>query len=109
MTKLDELERDYAELSRGEKARVLQWITRDLGDAYPGIDTDPRVCGGVPRIVRTRIAVWTLERARQLGTSESDILRSFPTLTAEDLVNAWAYVRGHRDEIDEQIRTNEEA
>lgn len=109
MTKLEELERDYSQLTRADKARVLQWISRDLGDACPGIDSDPRICGGEPRIVRTRIPVWILARARQLGTTESDILRCYPTLTAEDLVNAWAYVRGHRDEIEEQIRSNEEA
>ncbi len=28
---------------------------------------------------------------------------------AEDLANAWAYVRLHRNEIDEQIQANEEA
>lgn len=39
--------------------------------------------------------------------SEADILRSYPTLRAEDLVNAWAYFHGHRDEIEEQIRENE--
>jgi len=59
--------------------------------------------------VRTRIPVWMLEQARRLGTSEADLLRSYPTLRADDLANAWAYVRSHRDEIDEQIRTNEEA
>jgi hypothetical protein len=30
-------------------------------------------------------------------------------LRAEDLANAWAYVRAHRDEVDEQIRVNEAA
>jgi uncharacterized protein (DUF433 family) len=40
--------------------------------------------------------------------SEADLLRSYPTLRAEDLANAWAYVRLHHKEIDEQIRANEE-
>jgi len=30
-------------------------------------------------------------------------------LRAEDLVNAWAYVRANKDEIDRQIRENEAA
>ena len=30
-------------------------------------------------------------------------------LNAEDLANAWAYVRLHRKEIDDQIQANEEA
>jgi uncharacterized protein (DUF433 family) len=41
--------------------------------------------------------------------SEADILSSYPTLRAEDLVNAWAYFRAYRDEIEMQIRENEEA
>ena len=59
--------------------------------------------------VRTRIPVWVLEQARRLGTSESDLLRAFPTLRAQDLVNAWAYVRAHPDEIDRQIHDNQAA
>lgn len=50
-----------------------------------------------------------LEQARRLGTSEAELLQSYPTLRASDLVNAWAYVRGHREEIEQQIRENEEA
>lgn len=79
----------------------------DLGAAFPGIESTPNVCGGEPCIVRTRIPVWVLEQARRLGTSEADLLRAYPTLHAEDLANAWAYVRSHSDEIDQQIRENE--
>jgi uncharacterized protein (DUF433 family) len=96
-------------MTRGEKAQVLQWVVRDLGEAFPGIESLPNVSGGEPCIVRTRIPVWVLMRAKQLGTTEAELLRSYPTLRAEDLANAWAYYRGHRDEIDRQIRDNEEA
>lgn len=81
--------------------------TRNLEDSFPGIESDPQVCGGEPCIVRTRIPVWLLVQARRLGTSEVDLLRSYPTLHAEDLTNAWAYERSHRKEIDMQIRVNE--
>jgi uncharacterized protein (DUF433 family) len=43
-----------------------------------------------------------------LGASEADLLKSYPTLRAEDLVHAWAYERSHREEIDRQIGANEE-
>src|SRR5437773_599898 len=95
-----------AKLSRAEKAQVLQWAARDLGDAFPGIESRPGVCGGEPCIVRTRIPVWVLEQARQFGTSEADLLRIYPTLRAEDLANAWAYVRSHRGEVLAQIEAN---
>ena len=81
------------------KAQVLQWVVRDLGDAFPGIESISGVCGGEPCIARTRVPVWVLVQARQLGTSEADLLRCYPTLRAEDLANAWAYFRTHRDDI----------
>jgi uncharacterized protein (DUF433 family) len=75
----------------------------------PGIESRPEVCGGEPCVVRTRIPVWLLVQARWLGTSEADLLQSYPSLRAEDLVNAWAYAREHSDEIERQILENEAA
>ena len=107
MSLLEAAEELLAKMSRAEKAQVLQWAARDVGEAFPGIESLPEVSGGTPCIVRTRIPVWLLEQARRLGTSEADILRSYPNLRAEDLANAWAYVRAHRAEISEQILQNE--
>jgi uncharacterized protein (DUF433 family) len=106
---LEEAEKLLSTMTRAEKAQVLQWVARDLGDAYPGIESIPDVCGGEPSIVRTRIPVWILVQARRLGTTESDLLRAYPTLRAEDLTNAWAYARSHAAEIENQIRENEAA
>ena len=109
MSTLNDVEKLLAGLSRADKAQLLQWVVRDLGDAFPGIDASPGVCGGEPCIVRTRIPVWVLEQARRLGVTEADLLHSYPTLRAEDLANAWAFVRLHRDEIEAQISDNEAA
>jgi uncharacterized protein (DUF433 family) len=76
---------------------------------HPGIETNPNVCGGEPCIVGKRIPVWLLEQARRMGTSEGDFLKAYPTLHVEDLANAWAYVRSHHDEIEQQIHDNESA
>ncbi len=108
-TVLEEVEALIARLSRAERAQLLQSVVRDLGDAFPGIASTPGVSGGEPCIVRTRIPVWVLVQARRLGASEADLLRAYPTLRAEDLVNAWAYERAHREEIDAQIAANEAA
>jgi uncharacterized protein (DUF433 family) len=81
----------------------------DLSDAFPGIESRPGVCGGESCLVRTRIPVWVLEQGRRLGVTEVDLLKSYPTLRAEDLTHAWAYVRVHGEEIERQIRENEEA
>jgi len=107
MTPLQEAAELLSGMTRAEKAQVLQRVVRDLGDAFPGIGTHPAVSGGEPCIVRTRIPVWVLEQARRLGTDEATLLHSDPSLRADDLANAWAYVRSHRTEIEQQILENE--
>ncbi|NLF70523.1 MAG: DUF433 domain-containing protein [Candidatus Anammoximicrobium sp.] len=109
MSTLLEVEKQVASLSRSERAELFQRVASQLAGTSPGIENTPGVCGGEACVARTRIPVWLLERARQLGSSEADVLRAYPTLRAQDLVNAWAYVETHRDEIEQQIRENEEA
>ncbi|HMO85955.1 MAG TPA: DUF433 domain-containing protein [Lacipirellulaceae bacterium] len=109
MTKLEAAEQAAADLTLAEKAALLASVARGLGDAAPGVEAHPDVCGGEPCIVRTRIPVWVLEQARRLGATEAELLRSYPSLRAADLVNAWAFVRAHREEIEQQIRDNEKA
>ncbi len=96
-----------AQMSRAEKAQLLQWTAQDVSGAWPGVESRPEVCGGEACIVRTRIPVWLLEHARRLGASEAKLLRDYPALTAQDLVNAWAYARNNRAEIDTAIAANE--
>ncbi|MFC2046047.1 DUF433 domain-containing protein [Chloroflexota bacterium] len=84
-------------------------VLRDLGDAFPAIESEPSICGGEPCIVRTRIPVWLLAQARHLGASEADLLHAYPTLRAQDLTNAWSFYRAHNVEIEQQIRENEDA
>jgi len=109
MTTLHQVQDLLAQLTRSEKAAVLQSVVQDLGDAFPGIESRESVCGGESCIVRTRIPVWVLYRMRQSGISEADILRSYPTISAEDLANAWHYARAHRAEIEAQAKANDEA
>ena len=109
MAALQEVEKLLPSLSRGEKAQLLKWVVQELGDDFPGIASRPDVSGGEPCIVRTRIPLWILEQARREGMAEEALLHAYPSLRAEDLVNAWAYVRSHGSEIDAQIRDNESA
>ena len=106
---LEQAEQLLGSLSQDEKSQVLRWLLQDLSDLTPGIEVHPNVCGGEPCIVRTWIPVWVLEQARRLGKPEADSLTAYPTLGAEDLTNAWAYVRKHREEIARQITENEAA
>lgn len=109
MSTSEDVEKLLSRMTRSEKAQLLQQVVRDLGDAFPGIDSMSGVCGGEPCIVRTRIPVWVLEQARRLAVGEAGLLSCYPTLRAEDLVQAWAYVRSHPEEIEQQIRENEAA
>jgi hypothetical protein len=60
------------------------------------------------RAEKAQLLQWVLEQARRSGVSDAELLQDYPDLKAEDLVNAWDYVRAHREEIDEEIRLNEE-
>jgi uncharacterized protein (DUF433 family) len=107
MTEIDVATDAITKLSRAEKAQLLQWIARDIGDAFPGIEITQGVMGGAACIRNTRIAVWILEKYRRLGLTDAEILNNYPTLSAEDLANAWNYVRSHRAEIEKEIEENE--
>lgn len=109
MNRVQDIEEAISMLTPPEKVQVLRTIVRDLGEAFPGIVKTPGVGGGAARIVRTRIPVWLLEHARRMGTSEADLLASYPSLMPDDLVNAWAYVRVYSNEIDDLIGRNEAA
>lgn len=109
MSVVQEAEALLARMSPAEKAHLLQVVVRDIGQVFPGIESHPNVMGGDPCIVRTRIPVWLLEQARRLGATEADLLADYPSLRAEDLVNAWAYVRAHSAEIDRLIEEHESA
>jgi uncharacterized protein (DUF433 family) len=94
-------------LKRAQEVKLLQQLLTEFGDSSPGIESRAGVAGGVPCVVRTRIPVWLLEQARRLGTSDADLLKAYPILRAQDLANAWAYARTHREEIEQQIAENE--
>jgi uncharacterized protein (DUF433 family) len=71
---------------------------------WPGIEKTPGVVGGEARIVRSRIPVWVLENFRRIGWDDEEILENYPTLQMWDLQNAWAYVSGNQEEIEQTIQ-----
>ena len=50
------------------------------------------------RISGTRIPVWILVEARNLGVSEAQLLLDYPQLRAVNLVDAWDYAKDHGSE-----------
>ncbi len=107
MTRLETVRELITELSPIEKAQALRWLAGLVSPSFPGIERAAGVSGGEPCPLRTRIPVWVLVQARKLGSSESEILRAYSSLRAEDLSNAWAYYDAHGAEIDQQITENE--
>ncbi|MBW4489199.1 MAG: DUF433 domain-containing protein [Trichocoleus desertorum ATA4-8-CV12] len=103
---LQELETQLQALTPAERANAIQILTQTLSTRSQGITKTSGVCGGEACIAGTRIAVWLLVEAQQLGLSEAQLLQDYPHITAADLVNAWAYADAHAEEISAAIRTN---
>ena len=104
---LKETERAVAGLSPADKTRLLEWLAQVVENVVPGIEKRSEIMSGAACIRQTRIPVWLLEQARRSGVREVDLLRNYPGLTAQDLVNAWDYANSHRQEIEDQIAENE--
>lgn len=105
----DQAQSLVASLPRQDRARLFVWMAADMAGQHPGIEFDPRVCGGSARIAGTRIPVWSLQSWRKLGSDDGEILRNHPSLTPADLTNAWQYVEKHPHEIEREIQENEAA
>jgi len=106
---LQNLETQLLALSQDEKTRAIQILAQSLGNPWRGIQKTLGVCGGDACIGLTRIPVWVLVNARNIGISEEQLLRDYPTLLASDLANAWFYASMYPEEITLAIRENEEA
>lgn len=107
----------YFDLSEEEKIKFLK-ITgfEALFYFYPPnsrlegtIVKTPGVMGGEACIVRTRIPVWLLIESMHEHLSDKDILVAYPSLRADDLVNAREYYYLHKAEIDAVIKENQAA
>jgi uncharacterized protein (DUF433 family) len=105
---LTELQTSLLSLTPGEKAQAIDLLTSSFTQNWRGIMKKAGVCGGSACITGTRIPVWVLVNARNLGISESLLLDDYPTLTATDLANAWVYAEVYSEEITAEIRENEE-
>ena len=106
--RLKELEAKLLALTPDEKAQAIQLLAQSLSNTWQGIEKTPGVCGGDACIANTRIPVWVLVNARHLGISEAQLLYDYPTITAADLANAWAYAEAYANEIEIAITENEE-
>jgi uncharacterized protein (DUF433 family) len=103
---LKELEPQLLALSDAEKIQVVRLLLPSESRAFRGIEKTPGVCGGSACVAGTRVTVWGLVEARRSGYSEADLLTSYRSITANDLVNAWRYAEDHAIEIEAEIEDN---
>jgi uncharacterized protein (DUF433 family) len=101
-----ELNPQLLALSDNEKAQAAQLPSQDKTSIIRGIEKTPGVCGGNACVAGTRITVWGLVESRRVGYSEDDLLISYPTISAANLANAWAYAAAFPDEIEDEIEEN---
>jgi len=106
---IQELETQVLSLNLADKAKLISILTQNLTNGSLGIKKTLGVCGGDACIGNTRIPVWVLVGYRRLGSSDAELLKCYPHLTAADLVNAWAYADAYPEEIETAIRENEAA
>jgi uncharacterized protein (DUF433 family) len=65
-------------------------------------------CGGKLRIAGHRIRVQDIVLWTEEGQSADEIVADFPQLSLSDVYAALAYYHDHREEIDQDIREDEE-
>jgi uncharacterized protein (DUF433 family) len=96
----DALRQFLAELGQAPNARArISVLNSDADVAAPAaakdllsrITSDPRVCGGRPCIIGTRMRVSDIVEAIAQGASRDDLLRDFDYLTAQDIAAALVY------------------
>jgi uncharacterized protein (DUF433 family) len=74
----------------------------------PHIEITPGTCGGRPRIAGHRIRVQDIVIWTEQGRSPDQIVADFPQLSLADVYAALAYYHDHREEIDRQMREDDE-
>lgn len=73
------------------------------------IEVTPGICGGKPRIAGHRIRVQDIVAWHEVqGLSADEIVAGYPELSLADIYAALAYYHANRDEIQRQMREDEE-
>jgi uncharacterized protein (DUF433 family) len=74
----------------------------------PYIEVTAGTCGGKPRIAGHRIRVQDIALWTEEGRSADEIVADFPQLSLSDVYAALAYYHDHREQIDQDIREDED-
>lgn len=89
--------------------RVGQSIQRSAEQFTAHVTKTPGVCGGKACVAGTRVRVMDIVIWHErLGWSADQIVSEIPNLTLSDVYAALTYYFDHREEIEEDIRLNDE-
>ena len=72
------------------------------------IEVTPGVCGGRARVAGHRIRVQDIVLWTEQGRSPDQIVGDFPQISLADVYAALAYYHDHREEIDRQMREDDQ-
>ena len=73
------------------------------------IEITPGICGGKPRIAGSRIRVQDVYVWHELQGKNADaIVAEYPQLTVADVYAALTYFWDHRDELEQQMKAEED-
>ncbi len=72
------------------------------------IEVTAGICGGRARIAGHRIRVQDIVLWTEQGRSPDQIVADFPQISLADVYAALAYYHDHREEIDRQIREDDQ-
>jgi uncharacterized protein (DUF433 family) len=74
---------------------------------FDRIDTNPKICGGVPCIKGTRVMISVILDCLAEGMTEKEILEEYPTLSAGDVTSALRFaawkIKHEEQEISEAV------
>jgi len=91
-------------------------MAQRVSKSHEAVRQDPRavvhrpgIQGGAAIIEGTRIPVWTIVQAWPAYTDEEAFLRSYPTLHRGEAAVAMAYYETHREEIETELRLQDES
>lgn len=75
---------------------------------HPYISIDPKISGGAPVIIGTRIKVMDIAiRYELMGMSADKIIDEYPHLKLEQVHNALSYYYEHKDALDKKYREDQ--
>ncbi|MEX2247524.1 MAG: DUF433 domain-containing protein [Dehalococcoidia bacterium] len=81
-------------------------MATEIRTEHPHVVITPDVCGGRPRIARTRIAIDFIARFLHSGIGATEILEMYPHLTPAAVHDAISYYYDHQPEVDASIKGN---